>query len=66
MTLVAQHKEDLKKKKQKRRKKKREDKAEVCERSKCQRLIVVRFLYEQVHLVQTSSADNEHVTQLLT
>lgn len=66
MTLVAQHKEDLKKKKQKRRKKKREDKAEVCERSKCQRLIVVRFLCEQVHLVQTSSADNEHVTQLLT
>lgn len=62
MTLVAQHKEDLKKKKQKRRKKKREDKAEVCERSKCQRLIVVSFLCEQVHLVQTSNADNKHVT----
>lgn len=40
MTLVAQHKEDLKKKKQKRRKKKREDKAEVCE---SQRFIVVSF-----------------------
>lgn len=42
MTLVAQHKEDLKKKKQKRRKKKREDKAEVCE---SQRFIVVSFFY---------------------